>query len=135
MNKVIDHFDGYFRFLSNFWPDRGITNEHLYQAAKTDDEIWKERILKAPTPNLAKKIGRQCPIRESWEDEKDEVMLKLLRLKFTKGTSLALMLLETNDSELIEGNWWGDTYWGVCNGEGQNKLGQLLMQVRKELSE
>jgi predicted NAD-dependent protein-ADP-ribosyltransferase YbiA (DUF1768 family) len=30
----------------------------------------------------------------------------------------------------VEGNSWGDTYWGVCKGKGQNKLGHILMQVR-----
>lgn len=41
-------------------------------------------------------------------------------------------LIKTGDAELIEGNWWGDKYWGMCNGEGMNKLGKILMQVRKE---
>ena len=36
---------------------------------------------------------------------------------------------------LIEGNWWKDTYWGVCDGKGQNKLGELLMKVRKIFTE
>jgi predicted NAD-dependent protein-ADP-ribosyltransferase YbiA (DUF1768 family) len=35
--------------------------------------------------------------------------------------------------ELIEGNWWGDTYWGVCNGVGENHLGKLLMKIRDYL--
>ena len=34
---------------------------------------------------------------------------------------------------LEEGNTWHDTYWGVCNGKGKNKLGKILMQVREEL--
>lgn len=35
--------------------------------------------------------------------------------------------------ELIEGNAWNDTFWGVCNGVGENWLGQLLMERRAEL--
>jgi hypothetical protein len=46
---------------------------------------------------------------------------------------LKTKLLATGDAELIEGNWWGDVYWGVCNGEGRNELGKILMQVRDEL--
>lgn len=34
---------------------------------------------------------------------------------------------------LIEGNNHGDRYWGVVNGEGQNKFGLLLMQIRSEI--
>jgi len=42
-------------------------------------------------------------------------------------------LLATGDQELIEGNTWGDRFWGVCDGEGQNQLGRLLMELRNEL--
>lgn len=43
------------------------------------------------------------------------------------------MLLATGDEELVEENAWGDQYWGVCNGDGQNKLGKILMRAREEL--
>ena len=59
-------------------------------------------------------------------------MLTGLRKKFAD-PELRNLLLATGDEELIEGNYWGDTYWGVCNGVGQNKLGKLLMQVREEI--
>lgn len=39
----------------------------------------------------------------------------------------------TGDAELIEGNNWGDTFWGVCNGRGENMLGKLLMEIRDYL--
>ncbi len=58
-------------------------------------------------------------------------MLDLLRIKFTIPT-LRERLLATGDQTLIEGNTWGDTYWGVCRGVGLNNLGTLLMQVREE---
>ena len=61
-----------------------------------------------------------------------EVMLKLLRLKFAD-PALAGRLLATGDTELVEGNHWGDRYWGVSGGIGENHLGKLLMQVRLEL--
>lgn len=32
--------------------------------------------------------------------------------------------------DIVEGNQWHDTFWGVCNGVGQNNLGQILMNVR-----
>ena len=46
---------------------------------------------------------------------------------------LALRLVETGTEELVEGNDWGDTYWGVCKGTGKNMLGKILMEVREEL--
>ena len=77
-----------------------------------------------------------------------QVMLDLLRIKFTPivmkprslGPStlalqdtLAYKLLMTREAELIEGNDWNDYFWGQCMGVGDNHLGKLLMQVRKEL--
>ena len=56
-----------------------------------------------------------------------------LRKKFTEHLDLQKKLLETDDAILIEGNTWGDTYWGMCAGIGENKLGQLLMKIREEI--
>jgi predicted NAD-dependent protein-ADP-ribosyltransferase YbiA (DUF1768 family) len=37
--------------------------------------------------------------------------------------------------ELIEGNYWGDIFWGIDMNldEGQNILGRLIMKIRKEI--
>ena len=43
------------------------------------------------------------------------------------------MLLNTEDSILIEGNNHGDKFWGQVKGEGMNMLGKLLMEVRDDL--
>lgn len=42
-------------------------------------------------------------------------------------------LLDTGAEELIEGNYWGDRFWGVCAGSSANHLGKLLMKIRGEL--
>ena len=101
---------------------------------KTLDINKRRAIANASTPDLAKKMGRSVSLRPDWEDIKDDVMLEGLYRKFTND-ELAEWLLDTGDEELVEGNWWGDRYWGVCNGIGQNKLGKLLMKVREELAE
>lgn len=140
MTEPIDDFDGLYRWLSNFWPDGPGSNEHYYQAAKTDDPVWAARILAARLPNDAKKLGRKCPARSTWDDEKLDIMRALLWVKFTPGSEMAGKLLATGDAELIEGNWWHDTHWGVCTGKrcksaphephGDNHLGKLLMEIR-----
>ena len=54
---------------------------------------------------------------------------------------LGEMLLSTGDAYLEEGNHWHDNRWGHCtcdkckNKTAQNLLGNILMQVRTELSE
>ena len=101
---------------------------------KTLDINQRSAIANASTPGLAKKMGRSVSLRPDWEDIKDDVMLEGLYRKFTND-ELAEWLLDTGDEELVEGNWWGDRYWDVCKGIGQNKLGKLLMKVREELAE
>jgi predicted NAD-dependent protein-ADP-ribosyltransferase YbiA (DUF1768 family) len=57
-------------------------------------------------------------------------MWALLVQKFTRHPDLAQALLATGRADLVEGNDWGDTYWGVCRGQGRNQLGCQLMEVR-----
>jgi ribA/ribD-fused uncharacterized protein len=135
---MIDRFDGEYRWLSNFWPSQVHWElefpsvEHAYQAAKCSCQADRQRFL-GITAGQAKRLGRQVELRPDWEDVKIHMMEYLLRQKFAARSELAAKLLATGDEELVEGNSWGDTYWGVCRGQGQNRLGKLLMQIRQEL--
>jgi ribA/ribD-fused uncharacterized protein len=81
--------------------------------------------------------------RADWDAIKDAVMLALVRDKFARSPALAAHLLATGSGLIQEGNTWGDLYWGVAlkdnprrgikAGEGQNRLGLILMRVRDEL--
>jgi len=133
---AIVRFSNEYRFLSNFYPvsilveDHAFDSvEHAYQAHKTGREDWP--LFNNITPGQAKRLGRRLQIRSDWDQVKLNIMLDLLRKKFTH--ALAHQLLATGDLQLIEGNTWGDVYWGVCAGEGENHLGKLLMQVRDAL--
>lgn len=139
---MINSFTGKYRFLSNFWPARvtyeGIeypTTEHAYQAAKTLDVLDRIIISHLTTPGQAKRAGKDIKLREDWEHVKVGIMRELLQQKFSRHTDLAHLLVDTGDEELVEGNTWGDVFWGVCRGKGQNVLGHLLMEVRKDLKE
>lgn len=129
-------------FLSNFCnapfvdPELDLeyqTTEHYYQAAKTLDPVEYEKIRTAPTPGKSKYLGRCCTIRPDWNDIKIQIMARALALKFTQNPALQKKLIATGELELVEGNTWGDTYWGVCNNIGENHLGKLLMKLRTEL--
>ena len=139
--NVIDNFSGSYDFLSNFHPSpitfEGIeyaTVEHAYQAAKTESLEEKRAIAALTTAGRAKRMGKRVALRANWESVKVEIMAELVRLKFTSYANLREQLLATGDTELVEGNSWGDTFWGVCRGEGRNELGRILMQVRGELA-
>ena len=130
------------RFLSNFFDSevefegkKYATVEHAYQAAKTLDEGLREEIRLAPTPGKAKRLGQQVDLRKDWESVKISVMRDLLEKKFSPGSQLAKKLLETGHQELVERNHWGDCFWGVCQGKGENHLGRLLTEIRTNLRE
>jgi len=61
-------------------------------------------------------------------------MREILTERFKVGTTLAQQLIATGNAKLEEGNWWGDTFWGTCNGKGQNWLGKILMEIRNQLN-
>lgn len=134
----ITAFRGPYYFLSNFYPIHidfeGIIYqdvESAYQAAKTLDPNEREIIARSVTPGQAKSIGRRVKLRPNWDEIKIDIMRKLLRQKFSYA-SLRWSLIETKGSELIEGNDWGDNFWGDTNGNGQNWLGKILMELREE---
>lgn len=136
-HPTISSFEGDYRFLSNFYTPVTITHENLtytsteaaYQASKFP---WEKRIpFTKMSPTTAKKAGKGMGTTD-WHAQKVELMLVLLRQKFSQ-EPLKSKLLETGDAELIESNWWGDRFWGKCDGIGENNLGRLLMQVRSEL--
>lgn len=136
---MINDFRGEYRFLSNFHIAdvvyEGITypsSEAAFQAAKSLDGNIRRHFTKLSCKE-AKEYGRHVELRSDWETVKNDVMYAVTYDKFTRHQELKVRLLQTGDEKLIEGNTWGDTYWGVCNGKGKNMLGKTLMRVRDEI--
>ncbi|MCL4722805.1 MAG: NADAR family protein [Rhodocyclaceae bacterium] len=134
----IEAFQGEYRWLSNFWPvpvklDGVVypTVENAYQAAKASPHL-REPFRRCEAWQ-AKRLGRHVEMRADWDKAKLQVMRSLLNQKFAPSTELAARLMQTAPSKLIEGNTWGDVFWGVCRGRGQNMLGRMLMEVRASL--
>jgi ribA/ribD-fused uncharacterized protein len=118
-------------------PNRYRTLEHAYQAAKTTDQGWRDRIAAARTPGAAKRLGRQVPLRPRWDMVKLTVMQVLLRLKWSREPFRSRLL--GTAGPLVEMTTWHDTFWGTCtcprhNGRGSNHLGRLLGETRTALS-
>lgn len=137
MSTSITSFEGEHRWLSNFHPVQIFFEdtlypsvEHAYQAAKFPKFARFNFTL--GTPGAAKRNGQKPGARSDWDQVKLGIMEQLLRLKFRPGSVLATKLLATN-GDIVEGNHWGDVYWGVCRGVGENHLGRLLMKIREEL--
>lgn len=135
-------FAGKYRWLSNFaesplsfgdivFP----TVEHAYQAAKSEDPAVWAMFAKLPNAGTAKSEGSKINLRPGWDEMKIEVMRELIQAKFLH-LDLRAKLLLTGDAELIEGNYWGDRFWGVDlkTNQGANNLGKLLMEERARLA-
>lgn len=139
--NTIDSFRGDHDFLSNFSVSLVVfdgqifpTVEHGFQAAKTMNREERQPFT-APsqlTPGQAKRAGKKVTLRPAWDQVKEAIMKDLLNQKF-RDPALRQKLLDTGDQPLVEGNNWNDTYWGVCRGKGQNRLGILLMEVRQSI--
>lgn len=144
---MINSFEGYYEFLSNFYNVpvfyRGVlydNSESAYQSAKTDDVDCKKLFIGC-NPGRAKRLGRKVPKRNDWEEIKESVMREVVHCKFSQNDDIAEMLLSTGNEELIEGNTWHDNFWGNCScskcsgKEKKNMLGKILMEERKSLKE
>lgn len=154
--SVIDEFRGKYFFLSNFYEQTLVyqnvmypTAEHAFQASKTLNERQRHRISKLASPGTAKRTGRAIALRSDWEEVKVQIMEEIIELKFGKSI-LKKRLLATDNALLIEGNNWGDAFWGATLEErsgkhikiwdgrnhlwyGRNELGRILMDFREKL--
>ena len=129
--------DKYF-FLSNFYPCLVHINiegkEILFQNAEAAFQAQKNAEL-APHFALlqaweAKKLGKGIAITTpNWNTYRLTAMAKALHSKFSD-PKLMEMLQDVNE-EIVEDNYWNDTYWGVCKGNGKNMLGKMLTNIKE----
>ncbi len=138
---MITQFINEYRWLSNFtevpveWEGKRYRSvEHAYQAAKSPDKKWRSYCASELKARKVRKASRHIKVREDWQAVKVGIMKELLIQKFNHPEFKSL-LLATSNKYLIEGNTWKDTFWGVDlrTGEGSNKLGHLLMEIRDSL--
>lgn len=133
-------FKNEYSFLSNFYPCLIPCELGTFRNVEAAFQAHKCPLRAREFINLsgaeAKRLGRSVALRPDWEDIKLSTMKTLLITKFAE-PGLQQKLLEISEP-IAEDNYWHDTYWGICNGIGENHLGKLLMEVRdfyKQLNE
>ena len=160
--KVIDSFTGRFSALSLIYRSGFFFEGDEYQSAAAAFEAAKianrpDRVSFIGwncKPWNARKMGKGIPaywVRPDWTDieVQEAVMLEIQRSKFS-WPLLHDVLLSTGDSPIIYANVAHDNLWGVCHcntapvatrkygvgvrcaGTGENRIGEILMQVRHE---
>lgn len=134
--RPILSFQDEYRWLSNFYSASVTLDgveypcvENAYQAAKHPP--GNRRAFVTCTPGQAKRMGGKGG--PDWHERKVAVMNGLVAQKFKSHPELCGKLCATAGREIVEGNTWGDTFWGMCGGTGQNVLGKILMAVREDL--
>lgn len=135
-SEPVMEFRNEYWFLSNFYPCSitdsrdGLTFECVesaFQASKCANPEDRKRFVKL-TGAQAKKLGRQIKLRDDWDSVKVDLMREFVSLKFSNAELKAK--LRAIKGDIVENNYWNDTFWGVCKGKGENHLGKILMQIR-----
>ncbi len=112
------------------------TSEHAFQAMqfiKTSPEIF-EKIKNAKSAHDAQKIAYENKDKgdPKWNEKMKDVMKDILRSKINQHPYVLKKLLQSGDREIIEDSW-RDPVWGWGEDKrGQNLLGQIWMELRKE---
>lgn len=140
-----------------------ITTEQYFQAQKFRGTEYFDIIHQADSPMKAFALARQkklagyqskwvvnkktcnrpinelvdehkhLKLAENWDAIKIDVMKTALLAKFSQDAKLKQLLLSTGDAAIVEASP-RDSFWGSGkDGNGQNKLGELLMEVRSIL--
>lgn len=131
-------FDNFSSFQVDWKGVVWATSEHAYQAAKfldVDEEIV-EKIKMARSAHDAQKIANENKDKrpKNWDSIKIGIMKEILRNKIKQHPYVLKKLLQSGNREIIEDSWrdnrWG---WGQ-DRKGQNLLGKIWMELRKEFT-
>jgi ribA/ribD-fused uncharacterized protein len=111
-----------------------------------NDHESASKILREENPAKAKKLGREVKNFDDskWSKVCYEIMYLINYEKYFQNTRLKNILLNTGDKMIIEANP-KDTRWGIglsaeddrvldeSQWQGENLLGKVLMELRKDL--
>ena len=138
--KKIAGFVAEHRWLSNFFLCRVEWEGRVYGSAEAAYQSGKypaaERdVFTTLDPDSAKQLSLTKPYdAAAWGARRERTMREVVWAKFSQNPELAKKLLATGERYLEETNWWGDQFWGVYQGTGNNLLGKILMDVRMRLA-
>jgi predicted NAD-dependent protein-ADP-ribosyltransferase YbiA (DUF1768 family) len=103
-------------------------------SAKSNNPNWKEICQATAKPGEVKRASKHIKLRDDWETKKIDVMWECLCQKYNQ-EPFKSKLMATGTKTIQEGNYWNDKFWGVClkTGHGKNKLGRMIMKIRRDL--
>lgn len=123
------------------------TSEALFQALRFSDEEIREKIREQKSPMAAKMVTKPVKHLKTIEvaSEQDIENMKLcIKLKIEQHPELKQQLVETGDRLIVEdvtsrGARGTNLIWGAMlkddEWQGQNVLGKIWMELRKQLKD
>lgn len=141
---MINRFNNEYLFLSNFYEGdvfeyKGMKFANTEAAFHSQKDLTRQKEFEMLRPSQSKKLGRRVNLRPDWDEVRVQIMYDVCYAKFTQDEKLKAKLLATGNKHLIEGNYHGDRIWGMTYSQktghwiGENNLGKVLMQLRKDL--
>ena len=135
------YFRNKYFFMSNMYPceiKEKIDNvEYIFTCVESAYQANKCPKRAGEFVNLdgfqAKKLGKEVELRSDWADTKVAIMRKLVACKFSNPELREK--LNAVQGEIVETNYWGDTFWGKCYGKGENMMGKILMEIRGAIND
>lgn len=133
-------YEGKYYCLSNFSAHQVeyqgevyMTAEHAYQAQKFKDSLIIEKIKNAKSAYLAREYGQAKEGRKE-DFDKLGVMKAVISAKLSGHEDVRQTLLSTGESIIVK-NHPDDYFWGIgLDGTGENMMGKIWMELRKELT-
>ena len=116
------------------------------KALLVKDDETAGKIMASQNPKEHKYLGRTIKglQKELWDSKRDAIMKTALEAKFEQNVACRAFLQNTAPNRLAEASP-NDRYWGIGLGlrdqniwdnkqwKGQNKLGEMLMEIRQSL--
>ena len=90
-------------------------------------------MVNSKSPFIAKEFSKRCNLRPDWYENRQKFMLEVIIEKTKQHKELRTNLINSGLKPIIHFTK-NDKFWG--NGpenNGQNILGRILMEVRKQL--
>jgi predicted NAD-dependent protein-ADP-ribosyltransferase YbiA (DUF1768 family) len=142
----IDFFEKEFFWLSNTFPSPIKIKDYVFPSA--ENACFASAF--GSSPEIVKKFEKENPIdsrklfKELYSTHREfylknfhklrvQTVKKIILLKFQQHEYLREKLLLTKDFKLNNGNNWGEVFWGVSGGSGENMLGKIIQEVREQL--
>jgi N-glycosidase YbiA len=131
-------------WLSNFPEHKFCLNgvrwssmERYYQAQKYAGTELEGQIRKADSPNKARKMcqNRSLTVCQDWDDVKEAIMRETVKAKFEQNRLLCEQFFATGNEELVHESSSNMFRGRSLEGDGDKRLGVIMMDVRRTLKE